>query len=178
MRRTPLTTKIHRQSIQLASCKLPIAAAQPRVDGGVRLRARVDGAADVRHVGLAETERQRQPRPVVADTISHVRQPPLRHRQIQQTAACSPHQPVACSRDDFISGSKTLKYRLGAATRHAPPADGSSTVAYRFAPTVKPSASVHGSQNRGGSTPVRGRVRSPHISGGRRWLSCRQPACL
>ena len=27
---------------------------------------------------------------------------------------------------------------------------------------------------RGGSTSIRGRVRSPHISGGRRWLSCRQ----
>ena len=25
---------------------------------------------------------------------------------------------------------------------------------------------------------IRGRVRSPHISGGRRWISCRQPACL
>ena len=35
-----------------------------------------------------------------------------------------------------------------------------------------------GSSTRGGSTSVRGRVRSPHISGGRRWLSCRQPACL
>jgi len=34
------------------------------------------------------------------------------------------------------------------------------------------------SKNRGGSTSVRGRVRSPHISGGRRWLRCRQPACL
>ena len=34
------------------------------------------------------------------------------------------------------------------------------------------------SKNRGGSTSVRGRVRSPHISAGRRWLSCRQPACL
>jgi len=42
------------------------------------------------------------------------------------------------------------------------PDDGSSTVA----------------KNRGGSTSVRGRVRSPHISGGRRWLRCRQPACL
>ena len=35
-----------------------------------------------------------------------------------------------------------------------------------------------GGKNRGGSTSVRKRVRSPHISGGRRWLSCRQPACL
>jgi len=35
-----------------------------------------------------------------------------------------------------------------------------------------------GSKNRGGSTSVRGRVRSPHTSGGWRWLSCRQPACL
>jgi len=34
-----------------------------------------------------------------------------------------------------------------------------------------------GSSTRGGSTSVRGRVRSPHTSGGRRWLSCRQPAC-
>ena len=34
------------------------------------------------------------------------------------------------------------------------------------------------SKNRGGSKSVRGRVRSPHISGGRRWLSCRQAACL
>ena len=33
-------------------------------------------------------------------------------------------------------------------------------------------------KNRGWSTSVRGRVRSPHISGGRRWLSCRPPACL
>jgi len=33
-----------------------------------------------------------------------------------------------------------------------------------------------GSSTRGGSTSVRGRVRSPHISGGRRWLTCRQPA--
>ena len=40
------------------------------------------------------------------------------------------------------------------------------------------SASVHGSKNCGGSTSVHGRLRSPHISGGRRWLSCRQPACL
>ena len=30
-----------------------------------------------------------------------------------------------------------------------------------------------GGKNRGGSTSVRGRIRSPHISGGRRWLSCR-----
>jgi len=28
------------------------------------------------------------------------------------------------------------------------------------------------------STSVHGHVCSPHISGGRRWLSCRQPACL
>jgi len=35
-----------------------------------------------------------------------------------------------------------------------------------------------GGKNRGGSTSVRGRVRSAHISGGRWWLSCRQPACL
>jgi len=27
------------------------------------------------------------------------------------------------------------------------------------------------------TTSVHGRVRSPHISAGRRWLSCRQPAC-
>ena len=33
-------------------------------------------------------------------------------------------------------------------------------------------------KNRGGSTPVRGWVRSPHISGGWRWLSCGQPACI
>ena len=42
---------------------------------------------------------------------------------------------------------------------------------------IPPSMAVR-SKNYGGSTPVRGRVRSPHISGGRRWLSCRQPACL
>jgi len=35
-----------------------------------------------------------------------------------------------------------------------------------------------GGKNRGGYTSVRGRVRSPHILGDRRWLSCRQPACL
>ena len=42
---------------------------------------------------------------------------------------------------------------------------------------IRLSASDHGSKNRGGSTSVRGRVLSPHISSGRRWLSCRQPAC-
>ena len=35
-----------------------------------------------------------------------------------------------------------------------------------------------GGKNRGGSTSVRGRVRSPHISSGWRLLNCRQPACL
>jgi len=34
------------------------------------------------------------------------------------------------------------------------------------------------SKNRGGSTSIRGRVHSPHISGDRWWLSCRQPTCL
>ena len=33
------------------------------------------------------------------------------------------------------------------------------------------------SKNRGGSTSVHGWVSSPHISGGWRWRSCRQPAC-
>ena len=33
-------------------------------------------------------------------------------------------------------------------------------------------------KNRGGSTSIRGQVHSPHISGGRWWLSCRQPICL
>jgi len=51
------------------------------------------------------------------------------------------------------------RYRPGRGETICPPGDGSST--------------------RGGSTSVRGRVRSPHISGGGwRWLSCRQPACL
>jgi len=45
-------------------------------------------------------------------------------------------------------------------------------------PPIRPSVSVHGSKNRCGSTSVRGPIRSPHISDGRRWLSCRQPACL
>ena len=31
-------------------------------------------------------------------------------------------------------------------------------------------------KNHGGSTSIRGRVRGPRISGGWRWLSCRQPA--
>jgi len=53
-----------------------------------------------------------------------------------------------------------LRYRPGAARRYAP-ADGSSTVA-KIA----------------GSTSVRVRVRSPHISCGQWWLSCMQPACL
>jgi len=38
--------------------------------------------------------------------------------------------------------------------------------------------SADASSTRDGFTSVRGRVRSPHTSGGRRWLSCRQPACL
>ena len=33
-------------------------------------------------------------------------------------------------------------------------------------------------KNLGRSTSVCGRVLSPHMSGGKRWLSCRQPACL
>jgi len=43
--------------------------------------------------------------------------------------------------------------------------------AFRVSPWIK---------NRGGftCTSLHGRVRSPHISGGRRWLCCRQPACL
>jgi len=44
--------------------------------------------------------------------------------------------------------------------------------------TICPPPMALRSNNRGGSTSVRGRVRSPHISGGRRWLSCRQPACI
>ena len=44
--------------------------------------------------------------------------------------------------------------------------------------TICPLPMAVRSKNRGGSTSVRGQVRSPHISGGRRWLSCRQPACL
>jgi len=44
-------------------------------------------------------------------------------------------------------------------------------------PPIRPSASVRRSKNRGGSASDRGRVRSPHISGGRRWLSCRQSTC-
>ena len=55
-----------------------------------------------------------------------------------------------------------------------PPADGSSTVAYRFAaicvsPWIRKSRRIY----------VRPRTgHSPHISGGQQWLSCRQPACL
>ena len=44
--------------------------------------------------------------------------------------------------------------------------------------TICPPPMAVRSKNRGGSTSVRGRVRSPHVSGNRRWLSCRQPACL
>jgi len=57
----------------------------------------------------------------------------------------------------------------GAARRYAP-ADGSSTVTYRF-------AASHASKNRGRSTSVRERVRSPHISGGRRWLTYSLGSC-
>ena len=39
-------------------------------------------------------------------------------------------------------------------------------------------AAADSSSTSGGSTSVRGQVRSPRISGGRRWLCCRQPACL
>jgi len=47
--------------------------------------------------------------------------------------------------------------------------------ARRYAPRRR---QINGGKNRGGSTSVRGRIRSPHISGCRRWLNCRQPACL
>ena len=51
----------------------------------------------------------------------------------------------------------------GAARRYAP-----RPMAVRrshiFSPPIRPLESVHGSENRGGSTSVLGRVRSPHIS--------------
>ena len=56
---------------------------------------------------------------------------------------------------------QSTRYRPGASRRYAPRR-------WHF----------DGGRNRGGSTSVRGRVRSPYISDGRRWLSCRQPACL
>ena len=40
--------------------------------------------------------------------------------------------------------------------------------------TICPPLMAARSKNRGGSTSVRGRVRSPHTSGDRRWPSCRQ----
>jgi len=57
-----------------------------------------------------------------------------------------------------------------------PLADDSSTLAYRFA-AIQAICVSPCIQKCGGSTSVRGRVRSPRISGGRRWLSCRQPPC-
>jgi len=42
---------------------------------------------------------------------------------------------------------------------------------------IAPSIAVR-SKNRSGSTSIHRRVRTSHICGGRRWLSCRQPACL
>ena len=57
------------------------------------------------------------------------------------------------------------------------PADGVEAVLIRYRPaggeTICPPPMAVRSKNRGESTSVRGRVRSPHISGGRRWLSCR-----
>ena len=56
------------------------------------------------------------------------------------------------------------------------------STSYRYRPwggeTICRLPPADGSSTRGGSTSVSGRVRSPHTSGGRRWLSCRQPACL
>jgi len=48
----------------------------------------------------------------------------------------------------------------------------------RIARAARRYAPADSSSARGESTSVRGRVRSLHICGGRRWLSCRQPACL
>jgi len=59
----------------------------------------------------------------------------------------------------------SIRYRPGCSDTICPPADGIS---------FRRQSGRHRSKNRGGSTSVR----NPHISGDRRWLSCRQPACL
>ena len=68
------------------------------------------------------------------------------------------------------SGSKWIVTGIaqGTARRYAPP-----PMAVRRWHVVSPPI-----KNRGGSMSVCRWVRSLHISGGQRWLSCRQPACL
>ena len=87
------------------------------------------------------------------------------------------HSPQATAR--YV----TLHYKQGitprAARRYEPPPPAVAVRWWHFiSPPIRPSASVHGSKNRGRYTCVRGQVHSPHISGGQWWLSCRQSGCL
>jgi len=69
-----------------------------------------------------------------------------------------------------LSDSRILRFFTLSVYNKLSPRGGGETI-------CRPPMAVR-SKNRGGSTSVRGRVHSPHISGSRRWLSYRQPACL
>jgi len=80
-------------------------------------------------------------------------------------AADSSTQPTQCPRHtQEMLRQKGIAPR--AARRYVPPPPTAVRRWHIVSAPIRPSASVHG---RGGSTS---------ISGGQRWLSCRQPACL
>ena len=89
------------------------------------------------------------------------------------------HQTVVIhsSRDVFFQFS-TLSRACGSCVVHREPAIETRYRTGARGDTISPPPMTVRFKNRGGSTSVRGRVRSPHMSGSRRWLSCRQPACL
>ena len=96
------------------------------------------------------------------------------HYQPPLAAPCSAGPPrgrVARASANFASQSQRIKKPDQLVSTQQVIAPGSGE-------TICPPPAADGSSIRGGSTSVRGRVRSLHITRGRRWLSCRQPACV
>jgi len=93
--------------------------------------------------------------------------------ELQQTS-CTSLLLLIERTDRQLDGHRTIAQTLNARS-------GALPTRYRPGPARRYAHSwwqFDGGKNRGRCTSVRGRVRSPHFSGGRRCLSCRQPACL
>ena len=107
--------------------------------------------------GRAAAARRARPRPL----------PAAAGRALQRRTAARPRRPrIRQLRLAVAAHQKTRSAREYTSCR---PGNGE---------TICPPPAADGSSIRGGSTSVRGRVRSLHITGGRRCLSCRQPACV
>jgi len=96
-----------------------------------------------------------------ADILSYVADQQRRRDRAATSslfAALQPIRPSFSLEQKLFSVASENKVSPRGRRDDMPSADGSSTLA-KIAADLR-------------------RVRSPHISGGRRWLSCRQPACL